>query len=153
MLLYIEYTISYRRQSTVKATCERKNQELSLSGSVHESPYVRQCETVELVQRIPFLYSAEIILDNFYNRPNLLCRYWRVDWRHPTPPGPWWTAWRDGSSTPTTTTGKSLMMTFAYSSVRYLFCVCRSIVSDFSWVCEEAWVPTLSQAMFFVGKH
>ncbi len=30
--------------------------------------------------------------------------------------------------------------------------VCRSIVSDFSWVCEEAWVPTLSQAMFFVGK-
>ncbi len=89
----------------------------------------------------------------FRRRPNLLYRYWRVDWIHLTPPGPWWTAWRDGSSTPTTTTGKLLMMTFAYSSARYLFCVCRSIVSDFSWVCEEAWVPTLSQAMFFVGKH
>jgi hypothetical protein len=34
-----------------------------------------------------------------------------------------------------------------------IYSVCRSIVSDFSWVCEEAWVPTLSQAMFFVGKH
>lgn len=27
----------------------------------------------------------------------------------------------------------------------------RSIVSDFSWVCGEAWVPSLSQAMFFAG--
>ena len=30
--------------------------------------------------------------------------------------------------------------------------VVRSIVSDFSWVCGESWVPALSQAIFFLGK-
>jgi hypothetical protein len=42
MLLYIEYAQSYRIQTTVTATCERKYTELLLSGSVYESPYVRQ---------------------------------------------------------------------------------------------------------------
>jgi len=27
----------------------------------------------------------------------------------------------------------------------------RSIVTDFNWVCQEAWIPTFSQAFFFVG--
>jgi len=27
----------------------------------------------------------------------------------------------------------------------------RTVVSDFDWVCEQAWVPSFSQAIFFVG--